>query len=133
MPTPPTLATLEYLAEVAKDWVVAAFAAAVDGDFVLAPHRFELDGATVLRSKVTRRSREAVDPLAVRSRSRRSTAWARSDTLTVLHDAPSGPVAYEQEIVEILVVVDDAVIAQAAHVVRTVDLPPCLGGFWSVT
>jgi hypothetical protein len=116
---------------VAKDWVVSAFAAAADGDFVLAPHRFELDGSTVRRRELPRRSSEATNPLGIPARPSRPVAWARSEMLVVLHDAPAGAEAYEQEIIEILVD-DDVVLAEAAHVVRIPGVSPCLGSFWSV-
>jgi hypothetical protein len=132
MSSPPELTRLQYMAEVAKDWVVSAFAAAADGDFVLAPHRFELDGSTVRRRELPRRSSEATNPLGIPARPSRPVAWARSEMLVVLHDAPAGAEAYEQEIIEILVVDDDVVLAEAAHVVRIPGVPPCLGSFWSV-
>jgi hypothetical protein len=62
MSTPQRLATLDYLAEVAKDWTISSFAAAGNSDFVLVPHRFELDGRTVRRRRTPRRSREAANP-----------------------------------------------------------------------
>jgi hypothetical protein len=42
-------------------------------------------------------------------------------------------VAYKQEIVEIIGVEEDDVVAEAAMVVvRIPGLPPCLGRFWSI-
>jgi hypothetical protein len=128
----PRVTSIEYLAEVAKAWATSSFASARDDTFALAPHRFELDGATVRRRRLRRRSREASDPLAVADRMRTPAVWARSETATLLADSPSGSVAYEQEIVEILAVEDDDVLAEAAAVVRIPDLPPCLGRFWTV-
>jgi hypothetical protein len=125
------LPRLDYLTEVAKDWVVGAFASALDGEFVLAPHRFELRRCTVQRRTLPRGSREAVDPLSVAGRPDAPVAWARSVTLVRLADSPSGTVAYDQEIVEILGVQNDDVRSAAACVVRVSDLPPCLGRFWS--
>jgi hypothetical protein len=129
----PRLATLDYLAEVAKDWVVSSFAAAADSDFVIAPHRFEFNGSTVRRRRLPRRSREAADPLALAGSTRTPTAWARSETVTLLADsAAGGSFAFQQEIVEIIGVEEDDVLAEAATVVRIPTLPPCLGRFWTV-
>ncbi len=90
MPTPheshptspePRLATLDYLAAVAKDWAISTFAAV-------------------------------------------------KDSLADCVDGTS--VAYKQEIVEIIGVEENDVVAEAAMVVRIPHLPPCLGRFWSV-
>ena len=132
MSPPPRLAALDYLAEVAKDWAVTSFAAAANDKFVLAPHRFEFDGSNVLRHRLPRRSREAADPLGFVGRPRNPMAWARSETATLFADSTSGSVAYQQEIVEIVGVEDDDLVAEAACVVRIRDLPPCLGRFWTV-
>lgn len=132
MSSPPRLATLDYLAEVAKDWAVSSFAEAANDKFVLAPHRFEFDGSNVRRHRLPRRSREAADPLGFAGRPRKPMAWARSETATLFADFTSGSVAYEQEIVEILGVEEDDLVAEAACVVRIGDLPPCLGRFWTV-
>lgn len=126
------VATLDYLTEVAKDWAVASFAAAEDGDFALAPHRFEFQGSTVRRRRLSRRSREAADPLAQAGRPRKPVAWARCDTLTQFADSEAEGVAWEQEIVEILGVEADEIVAAAASVVRIPGLPPCIGRFWTV-
>jgi hypothetical protein len=132
MTTPPHLWTLDYLAQVAKDWVLSSFSAAEDSHFVLTPHRFELDGHTVRRRPVGRRSREAADPLHAVSREHDAVAWARSDVVSLLLDAGSGSVEYEQEIVEVLGVDHDDVLAQAACVIRIPGFPPCLGPFWTI-
>lgn len=118
--------TLDYIAEVAKDWVTGAFAAAEDSDFALAPHRFELDGHTV------RRHRLAAE-IDLAEAAERPAAWVRKDVVTVRGDAGYGRVEYEQEIVEILGVEDDDVLEEAAFVVRIPGLPPCLGPFWQMT
>ena len=60
--TPPRIATIEYLVEVAKDWTLARFAAAESSEFVLVPHRFELRGARVRRHALAPDSREAASP-----------------------------------------------------------------------
>jgi hypothetical protein len=131
--TPPRLATLDYLAEVAKDWAVSSFAAAEDGDFVLVPHRFELDRHTVRRRPLSPVSSEASDPLAAVGHAGHPVAWARSDVVTLLADSESGSVEYQQEIVEILGVEEDDILAEAAFVVRIPGFPPCLGRFWAAT
>jgi hypothetical protein len=125
-------ATVEYLAEVAKDWAVSSFAAAEDSDFALAPHRFEFHGSTVRRLRLPPRSREAADPLAHAERRRKPIAWARGEILTQLADSPSGSFAYDQEIVEVLGVEAGEVVAAAATVMRAPGLPPCIGRFWTV-
>ena len=142
MPTPheshsmspePRLATLDYLAAVAKDWAVSTFAAAKDSEFTLAAHRFDMNGSTVRRRRVPRQSPEAENPLAGTGNRDTPTAWARCDTVTLLADCVDGTsVAYKQEIVEIIGVEEDDVVAEAAMVVRIPGLPPCLGRFWSV-
>lgn len=124
MSTPPRLATLDYLAEVAKDWALSSFAAAEDSTFVLTPHRFELDGHTVRRRRLSTRSREASGPLAAVRRVRDPVAWARSDIVTLLADSESGSVEYQQEIVEILGAEEDDVLAEAAFVIRIPGFPP---------
>jgi hypothetical protein len=123
----PRVATLDYLAEVAKDWTVSAFAAAQAGDFALPPHRFEFHGSTVRRRRLPPASREAADPLGAVGRSRRPVVWAHAATLTLM----AGRAAYDQEIVEVLGVDGDEVVAAAASVVRIPGLPPCLGRFWT--
>ncbi len=129
----PRLTTLDYLVEVAKDWGMGRFAAAEDGDFTLAPHRFDLSGSTVRRHRVPRRSREAADPLTFARKRQTPAAWARSDTVVLIIDCEDGEsVAYQQEIVEIIGVEEDDVLAEAAMVVRIPSLPPCLGRFWTV-
>jgi hypothetical protein len=133
MNSQPRLTTLDYLAEVAKDWAMSRFAAAEDSDFKLAPHRFDLNGSTVRRHPVARHSREAADPLTFASKWQTPTAWARSDMVVLITDCEDGEsVAYQQEIVEIIGVEEDDVLAQAAMVVRIPGLPPCLGRFWTV-
>jgi hypothetical protein len=129
MSTPHRLATLDYLTEVAKDWTISSFAAAGNGDFALAPHRFELDGHTVRRRRIARRSREATNPLQAAGRTPHPMAWVRSDTVTLLADSPSGPVEFRQEVVELLAVEEDDVVAEVALVVRIPGVPPCLGRF----
>ena len=124
-------ATLDDLAEVVKDWVVGTFATAHDPGFALRPQRFELDGPSVRRRRLPRRSREAGDPLASAGRPTDPVAWARCILVVLLADSPSGPIAYDQEIVEVLAAHGDEVQAQAAHVVRVDGLPPCIGRFWA--
>lgn len=127
------LSKLDYLAEVAKDWAASSFAAASDSDFALTAHRFEFDGPSVRRRRLPRDSPEAANPLAVAGRPAQPIAWARSDRATLYADSPFGSIDYEQEIVEVLGVQDDEVVAAAATVVRVPDLPPCLGCFWTVS
>jgi hypothetical protein len=121
------VSTLDYLVEVAKDWAFGAFAAAEDSDFVLVPHRFELDAHIVRRHRLSRRSREAVNPLRAVGRPADAMTWARAQVVTLLADCDSGSVEYEQEVVEILGVEEDDVVAAAACVIRIPGLPPCLG------
>lgn len=129
----PSLTTLDYLAAVAKDWAISRFATAEDSDFTLAPHRFDLNGSTVRRRRVPGRSREAADPLAFADRRQTPTAWARNDTVVLVADCADGEsVTYHQEIVEIISVEKDDVVAEAATVIRIPGLPPCLGRFWTV-
>ena len=47
----------------------------------------------------------------------------------ILIDSETGTVGYEQEIVEVLAVDGDELLAEAAFVARAPGLPPCLGRF----
>jgi hypothetical protein len=132
MRSDPHVAALDYLAEVVKDWAVSSFAAAESAEFTLRPHRFELDGFAVLRRPLSRRCREARSPLDYIGFTTTPTAWARSETLTVLVGSEPASDTYEQEIVEVLCVEADEIVAAAACVVRSPGLPPCLGPFWAV-
>jgi hypothetical protein len=127
----PDLHTLDYLAQVAKDWVNSSFAATEDSNFELVPHRFELSGSTVRRQRLAAGSPEAIDPLPRAEAPEGAVAWARRQRVTLLVDTDRETVAVEQEIVEVLAVAGDDVLAEAACVVRITDLPPCLGRFWS--
>jgi hypothetical protein len=129
MPSP--LGTLEHVVEVAKDWTVARFAAAQTSDFTLAPQRFELRGGAVRRSEISPTSSEGQSPLDAVRRTRQPTAWAHGTVLTVLADTETGTDQYEQEVVEVLAMENEEIVAQCAYVVRIDGLPPCLGPFWS--
>jgi hypothetical protein len=117
--------------EVAKDWTAARFAAAQHSDFVLEAHRFDLGDYGVVRSTLAVDSAEAESPLDAVDASPRPTAWTHSTFVTVLYDTEDGTVAHEQEAIEILAMDDHAVLAEVAFIVRIVDVPPCLGRFWS--
>jgi hypothetical protein len=125
------LASLEYVMEVAKDWTVARFAAAQHGDFVLTPHRFELCDSIVRRWMVAADSAEAQSPLDAVDLAEHPTAWTHTTLVTVLFDTEDGTVAREQEAIEILAMDDSGVLAEVAFIVRILDVPPCLGPFWS--
>jgi hypothetical protein len=127
------LATLDYLAEVAKDWTQSCFTSAERCDYVFVPHRFWLEGNTVRRRRIPRRSREAANPLQAVGATHHAVVWARSDVITTLADWELGTVEFQQEIVEILGVEQDDIFAQAALVVRIPGFPPCLGAFWGAT
>jgi hypothetical protein len=125
------LNTVGYLAEVAKDWVTSSFAATEDSGFILRPHRFELSGSSVRRQSVPVDSPEATDPSPWSEPVDGAVAWAKSENVTLLLDSDDGTVAVEQEIVEVLAVDGDEILAEAACVVRITDMPPCLGRFSS--
>jgi hypothetical protein len=127
------LATLDYLVEVAKDWTLSCFTAAEDSNYVLIPHRFWLEGHTVRRRRISARSREAANPLKAIGVTKHPVVWARSDVITALADSESGTFDFQQEVVEILGVEEDDIVAEAALVVRIPDFPPCLGAFWGAT
>jgi hypothetical protein len=127
--TPARIATIEYLVEVAKDWTLASFAAAANSEFVLGPHRFELRGAGVRRQKLAPDSPEATSPIDAVRRTPIPTAWAHSTLVTLLADLDTGTVEFEQEMVEILAMDGETVLAEAAAVVRIAGLAPCLGPF----
>jgi hypothetical protein len=127
--TPPRIATIEYLVEVAKDWTLARFAAAEHSEFSLLPHRFELRGARVRRHALPPDSREATSPFDAIRRAPRPTVWSHVTLVTLLADSDTGPVQFDQEMVEILAMDGETVLAQAAAVIRIPGLPPCLGPF----
>lgn len=127
--TPPLLGTLDYLAEVAKDWARYRFATAKRSDFSLGPCRFDLYRNGARRRELRPGSREAESPLAVAERMARPTAWCRGDVTLMLIDAETETFGYEQEIVEVLAVDGDEVLAEAAFVARMPGVPPCLGRF----
>jgi len=129
--TPPLLGTLDYLAEVAKDWARERFATAQRGDFALPPHYFELRGDRVRRRRIRSLSPEADSPLTSARATTRPTAWCHSATLTLLNDTETGTVALEHEIVEVLVTDGEEIVAEAACVARIPGFPPCLGRFRS--
>ena len=126
---PPLLGSLDYLAEVAKDCARHCFATASRSDFALATSRFDLQRRGVRRRRVASGSAEAESPLAVADETTRPTAWCRGDVTMILIDTETGTVGYEQEIVEILAVDGDDLLAEAAFVARAPGLPPCLGRF----
>ena len=126
---PPLLGSLDYLVEVAKDWATHRFATANRSDFTLAPSRFDLHRHGVRRRQVASGSAEAESPLAVAEQTSRPTAWCRGDVATILIDTDTGTVGYEQEIVEVLAIDGDELLAEAAFVARAPGLPPCLGRF----
>jgi hypothetical protein len=125
----PRIAEIEYLVEIAKDWTVGCFASAQRSEFTLAPHRFELTAAGVQRRRVRPGSPEAVSPLAVTADLANPTVWSHGTVVTLLVDVGSTTTAIEQEVVEILAVDGDLVLADAAAVIRIPGLPPCLGAF----
>jgi hypothetical protein len=127
--TPPCLATIAYLVEVAKDWTLARFATAEHSEFSLAPHRFELWGARVRRYPLPPASHEATSPVDAIPRVPRPTVWSHSTLVTLLADSDTGTLAFEQEMIEILAMDDETVLAEAATVIRIPGLAPCLGPF----
>jgi hypothetical protein len=127
----PGLASLEYVLEVAKDWTVARFAAAQDSEFVLESHRFELHDHGVIHSMIATDSAESRSPFDAVDAVEQPTAWTHSTIVTVLYDTEEGPVAREQEAIEVLAMDDCEVLAEVAFIVRILDVPPCLGRFWS--
>jgi hypothetical protein len=126
---PPAVATVEYLVEVAKDWTLAHFAAAQSSEFALVPHRFELHDDGVRRHALAPGSPEAASPVDAVARVPTPTVWSRSTVVTLLADSDTGTVEFEQEMVEILAMEDEAVLAEAAAVIRIPGLAPCLGPF----
>jgi hypothetical protein len=126
---PPRIATIEYLVEVAKDWTLARFAAAQSSEFVLGPHRFELSGGRVRRNALAPDSPEAASPFDAIRRAPIPTAWSHSTVVTMLADSATGTVEFEQEMIEILAMEGETVLAEAAAVIRIPGLPPCLGPF----
>jgi hypothetical protein len=122
----PQLAAAAYLLHVAKDWTISCFAAAQNSDFTLVPHRFELGGTSVQRRALANGMLEAASRLR---RWGRCQTRPRGHTITLLVDHDSGTSAVEQEMVEVLAVEDETVLAQAAAVIRIPGLGACLGPF----
>jgi len=131
--TSPRIAEIHYLVELAKDWTVSCFASAQRSEFALAPHRFELTETGVRRRRVKPGSLEAVSPLDRLVDRPDPTAWSHGTIVTLLVDSGSRTSAVEQEVVEILAVDGDLVLAEAAVVIRIPGLPPCLGAFGALT
>jgi hypothetical protein len=129
--TPPRVATIEYLVEVAKDWTLARFAAAESSEFVLIPYRFELRGGRVRRHSLAPDSHEAASPFDAIRRAPTPTVWSHSTLVTLLADSDTGTVEFDQEMVEILAMDGEMVLAEAAAVIRIAGFPPCLGPFHS--
>jgi hypothetical protein len=127
--TPRRIATIEHLVEVAKEWTLARFAAAEHSEFVLVPHRFELWGAGVRRHALSPGSLEAASPFDAIRRAPRPTVWSHSTLVTLLAESHTGAVEFEQEMVEILAMDDEVVLAEAAAVIRIPGRAPCLGPF----
>jgi hypothetical protein len=128
---PSRIATIEYLVEVAKDWTLARFTAAESSEFVLGPHRFELSGGGVRRHALAPESPEAASPFNAIRRAPTPTAWSHSTVVTLLADSDTGTVEFEQEMIEVLAMEGETVLAEAAAVIRIPGLPPCLGPFHS--
>ena len=127
--TPARVATVEYLVEVAKEWALACFTAAENSEFVLGPHRFDLSGTGVRRHALAPDSPEAASPFDVVRRAPTPTAWSHSTLVTLLADSDTGTVEFEQEMVEVLAMDGEMVLAEAAAVIRIAGLAPCLGPF----
>jgi hypothetical protein len=127
--TPPRIAAAEYLVEVAKDWTLACFAEADSSQFVFGPHRFDLGEAGVRRHALAPDSPEAASPLDAVQQAPTPTAWSHSTHVTLLADSDAGTVEFEQEMVEILALDGETVLAEAAAVIRIPGLAPCLGPF----
>lgn len=125
----PRTAEASYLVEIAKDWAVNSFASAERSDFTLATYRFDFYGSGVRRRRVKPGSLEAVSPLDAVAGLSKPTAWAHSTVATLLVDSDSTTTAVEQEVVEVLALDGEVVLAEAATVVRIPGLPPCLGAF----
>ena len=130
MPTsPPRIAEIEYLIETAKEWTASRFASAQRSEFTLPAHRFELTVTGVRRRRVKPGSLEAESPLDAVTELANPSAWSHGTVITLLIDTAERTSAVEQEVVEILAVDGDLVLAEAATVIRIPGLPPCLGAF----
>jgi hypothetical protein len=126
---PSGIAAIEYLVDVAKGWTQARIAAATGSEFVLAAHRFELTADGFRRVALPENSREANGPLDAVPRVSTPTVWSHSTVVTVLADSGADTLEFDQEVIEILAMDGDAVLAEAAEVVRVHGLGVCLGPF----
>jgi hypothetical protein len=120
--------TVEHLVAVAKEWTLARFAAEQSSGFVLPAHRFE-PGTGFRRSALAEGCAEANGPCDVVARVSTPTVWSHSAIVTVLADADEDTLEFEQEVVEILAMDGEAVLAEAAAVIRIPGLGVCLGPF----
>jgi hypothetical protein len=121
--------TVEQLVAVAKEWTVARFAAAPSSRFALCAHRFEASGTGFRRSALAEGCAEANGPCDVVARVTTPTVWSHSAIVTVLADSGQDTLEFEQEVVEILAMDGEAVLAEAAAVIRVPGLGVCLGPF----
>jgi hypothetical protein len=121
--------TVEQLVAVAKEWTRARFAAAQSSRFVFPAHRFEPSGTGFRRSALAEGCAEANGPCDVVARVTTPTVWSHSAIVTVLADSEDDTLEFEQEVVEILAMDGDAVLAEAAAVIRVPGLGVCLGPF----
>ncbi len=127
--TPAGVATVEYLVRVAKAWTRSRFAAAQSSQFELAAHRFELSAAGFRRVTLPDGSPEANGPLDAVARVSAPTVWSHSTVVTTLADSGADTLEFEHEVIEILAMDGEAVLAEAAAVVRVPGLGVCLGPF----
>ena len=97
---------------------------------MLTPQPFELRGAGVVRRALAPDSPEAASPFDAVRRVRAPTTWSHSTLASMLADTETETVEFEQEVVEILAMEGDAVLAEAAAVIRISGLAPCLGPFY---
>jgi hypothetical protein len=123
-------ATVEHLVAVAKEWTLARFAAAQSSRFVLSAQRFEPAETGFRRFPLAERCAEAAGPCDVVARVTTPTVWSHTAIVTVLADSEQDTLEFEQEVIEILAMDGDAVLAEAATVIRVPGLGVCLGPFY---
>jgi hypothetical protein len=120
---------VECLVAVAKDWTRARFAAEPNSEFVLTAHRFELCEAGFRRVALPAGSAEATCPLDAVTEVSTPTVWSHSTVVTLLAESDSGTLEFEQEVIEILAIEGETVLAEAAAAIRIPGLGVCLGPF----
>jgi hypothetical protein len=108
---------------------VRAFTRYESSRFVCIAHRFESAEAGFSRVALAAGCAEARGPCDAVTGVPTPTVWAHSTVVTLLAGAATDTIAFEQEVIEILAMDGEAVLAEAAAVIRVPGVGVCLGPF----